>query len=280
MIKVEEIRNFVSGNFKGAVLSGKITNDKVDLKLKLNDSENVSSNYMHIYNENLEELKNNPRELLNYLLDKYLENNTIIGVQYFANVQNHSDKTSFVISGVNSSFIISLRQDCMCLLPDKFVEKVEFEKRKGILKVLSNVEINKIVLHNFDQTNIGRDYRTGLRRDTIEEGVYHYDALRIQNSIGKPINYDGEKEFVFKALELLCERGTIDYEKLKLSDETFKFGYYDRTYDYKLNDKISVNGNMNADLFVFREFLAKFMDDYNDDVKNNQMRLVLNRKVW
>ena len=135
-------------------------------------------------------------------------------------------------------------------------------------------------LHNFDSCDIGRDYRTGLRCDTLEDGVYHYHALRINDSTGKPINTEEEKNFTFKMLELLCQKGNVNYEELNDYLDVFKVGYYNRMFDYKINDKISLNGYTNADLFMFVKFLKKYLSDYNDEVKNNQMKLILNRKEW
>lgn len=280
MIEVEQLRDFVSGNFKGAVISGKTKKDKVELILKLNSriEKDKEKEYLHLYNVDLEELVKQPKELLNYLIDKYLENNTIIGVQYFVNVQNHSDKTSFVINSVNGSFIIALRDDCMSLLPDNFVQKLETAKKEGIIKVINQVDIKKIKIHNFGKHTFFNNYKTGLRKDTIEPGTYHYDALRTEDAKGNFINYQGEREFTKKILEILTEKGIVDLNYLKLTDGVFKFGYFNSMRDYNLNDKTKFEAESNGDLFVFMEFLDEYLSKYKDEVNDNQLKLVLERK--
>ena len=86
MIDVKQIRNFVSCNFTDAVLNGELKNGKIDLNLKL-DKNAYENDYIHIYNVDLEEIRKNPELVFNYLLEKYLENNTIIGAYYFANIK-------------------------------------------------------------------------------------------------------------------------------------------------------------------------------------------------
>lgn len=277
MIKVEQLRNFISGNFTNAILSGDFKNDKIDLNLEL-DTENVCRNCIQIYSVDLKQIRKDPKAIFNYLLEKYLEYNTIIGVEYFVSEPKKDINKVFIIYGINSNLKIDLSYECLDLIPNDFVSKIEFAKKEGILKTLDKIEINKLVLHNFGGSDKGRDYKTGLSRDLLEEDVYHYYALRVEDIVGKPIHYESELNFTFKILELLCEKGKIDYEKLKVCDDVFKFGYYNRGYDYQLNDTICFNGDTNSDLFVYMDFLDKYLNGYKDEVKDNQMKLVLKRK--
>lgn len=287
MIKIEQLRDFVSGNFTSATLSGKKINDKIELELKLDSKENNES-FIHIYNVDLEKTIKEPENILNYLLEKYLENNTIIGIQYFANIQHHSDKVAFIIRSFNNSFTIALRQECMDLLPNDFISKLEFTKRNGILKNLGELNIKEIKVHNFDKVSLYRNYKTGLREDTIRDGVFHYDALRIEGNKGETVNYEGELEFVFKMFQILIEKGNVNLDDLKRIDNLFKTGYYNSIveyelndgikFSYELNDKIKFSADTKDDLSVFKEFLNKYLNNYRDDVKGNQMKLILSRE--
>jgi len=280
MIDVRQIRNFVSCNFTDAVLNGELKNGKIDLNLKL-DKNVYENDYIHIYNVDLEEIRKNPELIFNYLVEKYLENNTIIGAHYFANVKDNDDKISFAISSTNGSFIITLSNDCLDLLPDDFVKKIEFAKRKGILKILEEIDVKKIKIHNFDKVNfpsLPRNYKTGLREDILEEGTFHYDALRIENEKGMPVVYEGEKEFVKKILEILTDKGNFYSEHLEKINNAFKMGYFNSMISYNLNDEVAFSANSNADLFVFMEFLNEYLNVHKDEIKNNQLRLVLNKK--
>ena len=71
MIKVEQLRNFISGNFTNAILSGDFKNDKIDLNLEL-DTKNVCRNCIQIYSVDLKQIRKDPKAIFNYLLEKYL----------------------------------------------------------------------------------------------------------------------------------------------------------------------------------------------------------------
>ena len=47
---------------------------------------------------------------------------------------------------------------------------------------------------------------------------------------------------------------------------------------YNLNDEVVFSANSNADFFVFMEFLNEYLSIHKDEIKNNQLKLVLNRK--
>ena len=95
MIGVEQLRDFVSGHYTNAVLSGRIKNDKIELKLRMNSRERKKE-YIHLYNVDLENLIKNPSELVDYMISVFLETNTIIGTNYFKEVLYHNDKNGFI----------------------------------------------------------------------------------------------------------------------------------------------------------------------------------------
>jgi len=278
MIKVEQIRNFVSGNFTNAVLSGKMKNGKIDLNLKL-DSADLSGEYMHFYNVDLEAIRKQPEELMNYLIEKYLNNNTIVGVQYFVDIQYHQDKHGFVISGFNNTLKIALTKECFELLPKDFVKKIEFAKKKGIIKILNNIDVKQFHLRNFDRRNYGK-YSTGLRIDSFIDGLVHYDGLKILDNDKNVVIYQEEVEFVKLIFSILMEKGNVDIESLKMTRDTLRAGYFNSMISYKMNDKVSFTPNSNGDLSVYKEFLCDYLKEYKDEVKDNQMKLVLSRKEW
>lgn len=278
MVKIEELRKFVSGDFTSAVLSTERKGNKIELNLNLVNRNKIKNNFMHMYNTNLERLTNTPKELVSYMLEKYLENSTILGAAYFVTEQSEKNKLSFIMNGAYNHLKIEFSNNCMELLPCNLFEKIETAKKEGILKTINNVDIKKIVLSNFDKNNIGRDYKTGLRSDTMDDSKYYYESLRIQDKSGDPISYEGEKDFVFKLLETLVEKGDVNYDLLRTYDDMFKFGYYNKNIDYMINDKICINCNTNSDLMVFAEFLDKYLNKFKDEIKDNQMKLVLKRK--
>lgn len=277
MIKVEQLRDFVSVNFTNAIISGNMKNDKIDLNLKL-DLKEKSDFSIPVYNVDLEQIRKDSDIVFQYLLEKYLEYNTIVGVQYFVSDQKNNDDMVFIINSLNSNLKIILNYDCINLLPNDFVSKLELSKKEGILKTLDRIDIDKFVLHNFDGDDLGRNYKTGLKKDLFEEHTYHYYALRVQDVNGVPIHYDSELSFVLKILELLMTKDNVNFENLSDIDDLFKEGYYDSSAYYELTDNISFKGKTNSDLFIYASFLKEYLKSYKDEYRNNQMKLVLKRK--
>ena len=77
MIGVEQLRDFVSGHYTNAVLSGRLKNNKIELKLRMNSRERKKE-YIHLYNVDIEALRRNPSELVNYMINVFFCNKTII----------------------------------------------------------------------------------------------------------------------------------------------------------------------------------------------------------
>lgn len=138
MIKIEDIKRFLSNDFRNAILSGRVIDGKLDLRLSLKEKSNIKYQGIPCYSENLFMIRKDSIALCNYLFDVFLANNTIIGVSYFVPNQYHDDKTCFDIKTENGKFTLAFKDRKISEIIPDFVAKVEFAKREGIIQYLQD----------------------------------------------------------------------------------------------------------------------------------------------
>lgn len=264
MISVEQLRDFVSGHYTNAVLSGRMKDNKIELKLRMNSRERKKE-YIHLYNIDLDSLRKNPSELVDYMISVFLENNTIIGTNYFKEVPYHYEKSGFTFCGTNRTFSIALSNECMKLLPKDFVKRVEQKKREDIIGFIKNTEVKKFRISNYNK------FTSGLFYDELS-GIFIYHPLIIKDKEGKFIYYKNELEFSKQLLSILIERGKVDFNELKKWNWFFKTGYRNSIYDYKLNDTVKYSSNYDS-LAIFISFLNEYLSTHYDEVKEKQLVL-------
>lgn len=264
MISVEQLRDFVSGHYTNAVLSGRIQNNKIELKLRMNSRERKKE-YIHLYNVDIECLRRNPFELVNYMINVFLETNTILGTNYFKEVPHHYEKNGFVFCGTDRTFSIALSNECMKLLPKDFVKKIEQKKREDIINFIENAEVKKFRISNYSQ------YTSGLSYDGLSE-IFIYHPLVIKDKDGKYKYYKNELEFSKQLLSILMDRGEVDFNDLKKWNWFFKTGYRNSIYDYKLNDTVKYSSSYDS-LSIFIGFLNEYLSTHYDEVKEKQLIL-------
>lgn len=267
MIEVKKIKNFVSGNFCDAVLSGRLKDDKIELNLKL-DSEDLKYKSIPIYSTDFELLRNNPTMLIEYLLDNYLNNNTIIGIDYFTEIPHHFSKIGFNIHSLNGTFSIALTKDILKILPNDFVKIIENSKKEGIIKVLDIIDIKNINIDNFDDGNY-KIYSTGIKFSRTRDGDINYLGLKIKDKEGKVINYKGEIEFIKTIISKLIEKENLSIEKLERLKNTLE---YDLKYNrinlfdkYKLNEETTFSVGTFRILEIIEEFFNECLIDYEKE---------------
>lgn len=136
MVDIQKLRRFLSNDFRNAILSIKKIDEKLILRLTLSEKTKLTGNYLDIYSEDLNEIRNNPIKLCNYMLEIFLSNHTIIGVNYFSTNSYHPDKICFDIITTEGIFTIALGNcDVKEIFPN-FIKDVELVKRQGVLKEL------------------------------------------------------------------------------------------------------------------------------------------------
>ena len=138
MIKIEDIKRFVSNDFQNAILSGKIVNGKLELRLNLKEKSNIHYSAIPCYSEDLFAIRKDPIVLCNYLFDVFLANNRIIGVSYFTQNVYHDDKTCFDIETEHGKLTLAFKDYNISDILPNFVAKLEFNKRKGIIEYLQS----------------------------------------------------------------------------------------------------------------------------------------------
>lgn len=265
MISVEQLRDFVSGHYTNAVLSGRMKDNKIELKLKMNSRERKKE-YIHLYNVDIEVLRKNPSELVNYMITIFLETNTILGTNYFKEVPYHYEKNGFIFCGTDRTFSIALSNECMKLLPKDFVRRAEEKKREDIINFIKHIDVKKIRIDNYSQ------YTSGLSYDGMSD-TFIYHPLVIRDKEGSFIYYKNELEFSKKLLSILIERGNVDFNELKKWNWFFKTGYRNSIYEYKLNDTIKYGSTSERSLQIFINFLNEYLSTHYDEVKEKQLIL-------
>jgi len=272
MIKEKQLKEFISGNFTRAVLSGRLVNNKVELGLALN-SEQVENDSISIYSTDLQILRKNPEKLCEYLIDTFLNNNMVIELEYNTTIPYHPTKFGFAITGRDRTFNIALERNVLDILPKDFVSKLELAKREGIIKFLDEIEINKFCLENFDSGSYIK-YKTGITYyNSI--GYLCYRGLKIKNKKGKIVNYKGEAAFAKKLLTLLIERDNVDLKHLEHINEKLMYEYCGVSTEYELNDSTIFKAATVDDWAIFRQFLIEYLNTYKDEIKGNQLILKL-----
>ena len=194
---IQKLRRFLSNDFKNAILSIREKDGELISRLTIKEKSKINGPYIGIYTENLKKLRKDSLKLCDYMLDSFLSNHTVIGINYFTRNQYHPDKTCFDIITTEGTFTIALGNcDIKDIFPD-FVKKVEFAKREGILKHLSHKnieEIRKLKKQLFLSLNqIDKNIKTGLSH-------YNYNILSFPKNNGITIpKY--EKDFVVRFIQ-------------------------------------------------------------------------------
>lgn len=281
MVKIEQIKDFISSNFELATLSGRVVKDKIELRLHLNN-EKLDYETISIYSEDLNKLRKDPERLIEYLFDYYINNNTIIRVEYFANIRHHENKVGFIIEGTMNTFQIALENNLIKILPKDFTSRLEQAKRQGIIKVLENTDINNFTLKNIDSKPYSM-YKTGLTFYKIDNNLsVSYEALKLKNIKDEVFNPEFELKFIKILLRLIIEKEQVNLEELRYKYNHASI-YYSIFYKYDLNNKTTFTTYTSEGLELYKSFLKEYNNTYQDEIESNQLKienkkLILERK--
>ena len=189
---IQKLRRFLSNDFNNAILSIRKKDDDVVIRLTLREKSELNGNFIGLYSEDINLLKKNQFKLCDYMLEKFLNNNTIIGVKYFTFNHYHPNKDCFDIITNNGVFTIAIDKiDIKDIFPD-FVKRLEFAKREGIIKQLkiSNTYRKYMFLA---LSSSKQDISTFLGYSS-----YHILSIPIENNIKIP---DYERKFVIRLIQ-------------------------------------------------------------------------------
>lgn len=281
MITTKQLQEYLTTKFRIATISGKLSKDKIELSLYLNSNEEQSTEKT-IDLEYLKKVKKNSKQLIEYLINDYLNNNIIVRTEYFTKVRHHESKTGFIINSTNSTLQIALDDSLLNLLPDNFMEILEENKRCGIIKVLKDANIKNFSLENVNEKLAGT-YKSGLRyyKENTEYPVAYYDVLKIEDIHGKVIIPDEEIKFVKELLRLITEK-----EETNLNELKYKYNYlsiYFTTYNkFELNSKTTFTTYTIEGLNLYKSFLEEYIYNYENNIidksESKVKKLILERK--
>ena len=102
MLPVNTVKRFISGDFENAILSGRMVEDNLILRLHLSEETKDNFGVIPYYSDNFNKIINESYQLSNELLDEFLESNEVLGVTYRAKEPHHFDKYCIKINGTRN----------------------------------------------------------------------------------------------------------------------------------------------------------------------------------
>lgn len=193
-MNIQKLRRFLSNDFNNAILSIRSKDGKIIPNLSLKEKTKLDGVYIDIYNEDINLLRKNPFQLCNYMLENFLKNHTVIGVKYITSNPCHSDKVCFDIITTTGTFTIAVAMDKIKLeeLFPNFIQRLEFAKREGIIKSISQNDCLSprlfLCLNDGDKNIV-----TGI-------GYYNYRILSYFEN-DKIVIPDYERKFVIRLIQ-------------------------------------------------------------------------------
>lgn len=164
MMDILKLRRFLSNDFNNAILSIKEKNGEIIPHLNLIEKSQLDERTIGIYSENIKQMRKEPLRLCRYMLDSFLENNTVLGINYSYNNPNYPSNKCFDIITIKGIFTIAIGNVKLNDIFPNFIEKLESAKHKGIMEtvVKSNFDEKRKFFLTFDNTKTitGYDYNS------------------------------------------------------------------------------------------------------------------------
>ena len=82
MMDILKLRRFLSNDFNNAILSIKEKDGEIIPHLILKEKSQLDERTVGIYSENIKQIRKEPLRLCSYMLNAFLENNTVLGINY------------------------------------------------------------------------------------------------------------------------------------------------------------------------------------------------------
>ena len=260
-MNTQKLKRFLSNDFKQATLTVAKKDDELITNLFLKEKSDLKASYISVYYEDLDELKQEPKKLCNYMLDSFLANHTVVGISYFMNNKYFYGKTRFNIITTDGILTINLI-DCNIrdIFPD-FISRTEPAKRKGILQTLACKKIDengKIKKHFFLSLNEdSRNIKTGL-------GSYNYNIFSFPQN-AQIVIPENEKDFVIRIIQEMFRMYQVT-ENCVFKKELKKIHQLKKQLSYALQDNFKDKYELEIGNLVF--------DFYGDERALTQIELI------
>ena len=236
MMDIQKLRRFLSNDFNNAILSIRKKDDKIIPHLTLREKSKLNGTYIDVFGVDIKSLRKKDLELCDYMLENFLSNHTVIGINHFTRNQYHPDKVCFDIITTDGTFTIAVDKINIKEIFPNFIKRLESAKREGIIKSIS--KNNKLGTQLFLVLN-ENDINTGI-------GYYYYKILS-SNKNGKIVIPNYEKKFVIRLIQeylriyQVTDNCCFESELLKLKrfvDEIKeKRGFYSLEFrEYSINN--------------------------------------------
>lgn len=236
MMDIQKLRRFLSNDFNNAILSIRKKDDEIIPHLTLREKSKLNGTYIDVFGVDIKSLRKKDLELCDYMLENFLSNHTVIGINYFTRNQYHPDKVCFDIITTDGTFTIAVDKINIKEIFPNFIKRLESAKREGIIKSIS--KNNKLGTQLFLVLN-ENDINTGI-------GYYYYKILSF-NENGEIVIPNYERKFVIRLIQeylriyQVTDNCCFESELLKLKrfvDEIKeKRGFYSLEFrEYSINN--------------------------------------------
>lgn len=260
MIKTSQVRQFVDNDFNNVILSGYKLRNKLDLRLSVKGKK---TDYIDCYSEKFDKIVKQPEKLCNYLLDSFLANNTIIGIEYFCSNQYHPDKTCIDVISTKGILTLAFKDFYFDDIFPNLVQRLELAKKEGVLKYIQEYKLKeKIRL----KLNLTRKFSTGIFYN-------EYAVLNIVKN-GKLVMYKKENEFLQRFMqEILRVSNCLEerhYESLvKQIEREIQLMYEEKSIYTKIDlGNIIFDSSNIKELKVLKQAVIAMKQEFNKSDEN------------
>lgn len=265
MIKNEDIKKFISGDFGKATIMGKVSKGKPVLKLKLEGQPEDVFEYSDVDKDfNFENIG---IDLFSCLISNYLNNNILNSTYYHVVNGKNGEIFHFNING-SRELNIALDKEFYSMLSNDFYLEFDRKRRNDILIYMKDLSIQLIYINNLDCFNLNSSSCFSTYDD-----YFIYDALAFENSDGKKVIPNEEKEFVYDIFDYYIKKEEIDlnyFYKIKSLIDKLLLGIdindeKDMLKEISLNSKTSLSVTNIQTLILFKSFLDKYLSKYEKE---------------
>ena len=236
MMDIQKLRRFLSNDFNNAILSIRKKDDEIIPHLTLKEKSKLNGTYIDVFGVDIKSLRKKDLELCDYMLENFLSNHTVIGINYFTRNQYHPGKVCFDIITTDGTFTIAVDKINVKEVFPNFIKRLEFAKREGIIKSITQKDKLSTQLSLILNDKC---INTGL-------GYYYYKILSF-NENGEIVIPNYERKFVIKLIQEYLRKYEVpdnccfESELLKLKrfvDEIKeKRGFYSLEFrEYSINN--------------------------------------------
>lgn len=191
MISKKDLKRFINDDFENAILSGRIIDDNLVLRLYLKEKSKNLYAINSFYNDYFDKILKNSYECANMFLDKFLMDNSVVSVNYIANIPQHHNKQCIRINCECRSLVLAFEGNIGAVFPN-IVKKIEANKRECAYN-----KFNEIV----DILEINSGYQNHITGIEKKDKHLTYKLLKYRNKQHDLVAFSKDLELIKKIVK-------------------------------------------------------------------------------